>query len=99
MNLGKKIKGVLIGSGLVGLGSSALAAYNPVYQTGDLGTAIIDLLVTIVVSIARQGGVLGQLLVVILVVSLIGGVFTVIIGLVGTAMGMFRLFDANKPLI
>jgi hypothetical protein len=102
MNVGKFLmkhpKAVAVVGGLAGLAGSAAAAYSPNYATSDLGTAIIDLLVKIVVSIASQGGSIGQLIVVILVISIIGGVFTVLIGLVGTALGMFNAFgNWNKP--
>ncbi len=99
MNVGKTVKGVLVGSGLIGLTNFALAVNNtgyvPVYQTSDLGTAIIDLLVTIVVSVASQGGVIGQMFVVMLVVSLIGGVFAVLAGLIGSALMILQRFKGG----
>jgi hypothetical protein len=95
MNVGKTIKGMLIGAGLAGLASNGLAAYNATYATSDLGTAIIDLLVSIVVSVAGQGNTIGQLIVVMLVVSLIGGVFTVLVGLIGSAVMILNRFKGG----
>lgn len=64
--------------------------YVPVYQTSDLGGAVLDLVISVAVGIAGQGNVIGQAVVVLLIVSMISGVGTVMI------VSVYGLFKGGK---
>jgi hypothetical protein len=82
--------GVIAGAG------SAMASYTPAYATSDLAPAIIDLITTVVVGVAKQGGTIGQVLVVCLVVALMTGVFASLGGLALTAWSLIGKFSPKK---
>jgi hypothetical protein len=82
--------GVIAGAG------SAVASYTPAYTTTDLIPAIIDLITTVVVAVAGQGNIIGQLAVLMLLLGLLSVAIGSVAAMAMTAMGFFQNFGKKK---
>jgi hypothetical protein len=72
------------------------SAYTATYTSDDLGTAIVDLIVTFIVAVTGKAPTLAGLVIVLMTVVIIGTILTALAAAAGIAMGVVKLKPSKK---
>ena len=73
-----------------------VSAYTATYTSDDLGTAIVDLIVTFIVAITGKAPTLAGLMVVLLTVAIIAAIMAALAGSAAVAMGIIKIKPKRK---
>jgi hypothetical protein len=68
-----------------------VSAYTATYTSDDLGTAIVDLIVTFIVAVTGKAPTLAGLMIVLFTVAIIGAIMAALAAAAGVAAGIIKL--------